>query len=424
MNNGMKYTPALLLCLSFPATALETTIGVRVESAYTDNTLRTADNEVSEVTYQPGARISLDHQGSAIRANGTYDYERRIRTKDFFSDDDALTGASSVVWQAIPGRLDFTVANTRTETSVNGQLADTPVNRQVTDSTRAGPTLRFRVRNNDEVQLQYFHTVTTSDINLTDSQRDTLSASYVLNVGQNDQLVFNVADNKVDFDDNNAPDLNALTGAVRWNRFGPQVDMSVMAGYTTMERQNGRDDVKGEVLDARLTWRMTPQTSMEVAVARDIRDRPLVLELGILPFGANTQIDSDLNEVFYNDRAEINFRTSFLSNEILLAFFYDKQDFVDLPEDVTRMTSTFAVRRRLSPKLMVELTGSYLQQQSQVAGIPDDNRFGGTVSLGYNHSRRLSFLLTGNTNSVDRGARINDYDENLYTLRMNYLLLE
>jgi hypothetical protein len=410
--------------LAIPATALETQIGVRAASSHTNNTLRTPDNEVDEVTYQPGVAVQVQHQGSAIRANGNYDYERRIRTEDFYDDTDAVTGASTVVWQALPGRLDLTVTNTRTETTVDALQANTPDNLQITDSTRAGATLRFRVRNNDEIQLQYFHTMTTADVANTDSQRDTLSASYVMNVGQNDQLVFNVTDNRVNFDAAAAPDLNAITGSLQWNRFGPSVDMSLMAGYTTIDRDLGRDEVKGEVFDARLTWRITPQTSLGFGVARDIRDRPFIVELGVLPFGTNTQIDSDLNEVFHNDRADINFRTVFLSNELLLNIAYEKQDYVDLFDDVKRLTAAVNLRRRLSPKLTVELDASWRDQNPLIAGIVSDERIGGGVTLGYTHSRRLSFLLSGNYNSLESAQVINTYDEMLYTLRVNYLLLE
>ena len=117
MTNQRTRLAVALLALSAPAVALETTVGLRVESTHTDNTTRAPDNEISETTYQPGANIAVEHQGPSIRATAQYDYERRIRSEEFFADDSALTGASTVVWQAIPGRLDFTVNNTRTEST-------------------------------------------------------------------------------------------------------------------------------------------------------------------------------------------------------------------------------------------------------------------------------------------------------------------
>ena len=415
---------AAILALSAPAFALETTVGIRAESTHTDNVTRAQDNEISEITYQPGVNIAVEHQGPSIQANARYDYERRIRTEEVFDDDSALTGTSTVVWQAIPGRLDFTVNNTRTETTVNGQQGDLPNNVQVTDSTRAGPTLRFRVRRNDELQLQYFYTQTHADIANTNSTRHIGSVGYVMNVGQNDQVVFNVANNQVDFDNAGSPDLDALTSSVQWRRFGPNIDFSLLGGYTSMDRTLGRKTIQNGVYDARLTWRMTPQTSLTVAAVKELRDRPAVLELGILPFGTNNQIDSDLNEVFLNDRAEIELRTVVFSNEFTLSLMYDKQDYIDLLEDLERTTAAIGWRRRLSPKLTAAIQTSYRQEKLLDVNAPTEDRFGAEVSLGYNYNRRLSLLFTGSHNSVDTPITIQAYDENLYSLRVNYLLLE
>ncbi len=415
---------AALLALSAPVVALETTVGVRIESTHSDNTTRAPENEVSEVTHQPGVNIALEHQGPSIRANALYDYERRIRTEEYFDDDSALVGTSSVVWQAIPGRLDFTASNTRTETTINGQQENLPDNRQVTDSTRVGPTLRFRVRRNDELQLQYFYTQTNADVASTDSKRDTGTVAYVMNVGQNDQLVFNVANNQVNFENVDSPDLDAVTSSVQWRRFGPSIDFSLLGGYTSMDRTLGRDDVSTEVYDARLTWRMSPQTSLTMALVKELRDRPAVLEMGILEFGTSNQIDSDLNEVFINDRAEIEFRTVLLSNEFSLGLAYDKQDYVDLLEDLERTTATAGWRRRLSPRLTAGVEASYREEKLLDLNLPAEDRFGAEVSLGYVYNRRLSLLFSGSHNSVDTSVAILSYDENLYSLRVNYLLLE
>lgn len=416
---------AAMLATSLPAVAIETTVGVTVESIYSDNITRVSDNKVSDVTHQPGVFVALDHEGSKIRANARYDYERRIRQEGSFDNDDSLSGTSTIVWQAIPGRLDFTASNTRTETTVDGQQTDLPTNLQVTDSTRVGPTLRFRVRRNDEIQLQYFYTQTRADVTEnTDSKRQSASLSYLMNVGQNDQLVFNVANNKVEFDGVGVPDLDAVTGSVQWQRSGPSLDFSLLAGYTTMDRTLGRDDIESEVFDARLTWRMTPQTAVSLTAVRELRDRASILELGILPFGTNSQIDSDLNEVFLNDRAEILFSTVLYNNEFMLALGYDKQDFVDLLEDLERTTATLGWQRRLNPRLTAGIQLSYVQEKQLDLLLQEEDRLGGEVSLEYTHSRRLSLMLTGSHNSVDTPISIQEYSENLFSLRVDYLLLE
>ncbi|MEZ5596522.1 MAG: hypothetical protein R3E84_09040 [Pseudomonadales bacterium] len=347
--------PLLLLCLSaMPAVALETSLGIRMETIQSDNILRTRDDAVDEIMYQPGATILVEHQGNSVIASANYDYERRIRTKDYYDDSSALIGRSELTWQALPGRMDFTVSNTRTESTVDRRLGPVQSNLQTTDSTRAGSTLRFRVRQNDELQLQYFHTLTRAQVGATDSNRDTLSASYVLNTGPKDRFTFNVTDNRVDFQESGAPDLNAVTSSVRWNRFGPATELNVQGGWTTMNR-SGRDDISEPVWDTGLLWRLTPQMSLRFGVVREVRDRPFILEMGLLPFGSNSQIDSDLNEVFVNNRFEAEWRATFLNNDITLSWVFDRQDYFDILEDQERRTTTLGLRRQLTPKLLVQL---------------------------------------------------------------------
>lgn len=423
MSGQFEKAALLLLAASLPAMALETSLGVRLETQRSDNILRTENNKVDEVTYQPGANLLLDHQGPRIIANANYDYEQRIRTEDYFDDASALVGRSDLTWQAIPGRLDLTASNVRTEATADRRLGNLPNNMQVVDSTRAGATLRFRVHQNDEFHIQYFHTVTRAQSISTDSDRDTISASYVLNPGPKDQFTFNVTDNRVRFQEQGASDLNAITSSVRWNRFGPATDLTLQGGWTTMNRNN-RDDVSEPVWETSLVWRPTAQMSLRGTAVRELRERPFVLELGILPFGSNNQIDSDLNEAFVNDRYEFEWRTAFFNNDIMLSWIYDKQDFFDTPEDQERRTATLGFRRQLSPRLLLLGEAFRIWDKALDLQTGTEKRWGATVDLRYTHSPRLSVWLMGSHNSTNAAGGFEDFDVNLYSLRFNYQLLE
>ena len=413
----------LLSLVSSPAAAFRASVEVGHQADRSDNTARRATDETEEWIQTSSADLTLTHDGPRVRMNADYQYEYRARSEDVFQDDDAFTGISSLTWQALPGRLDFEASNTRTETTTTAAAANTPANRQVTSSTRVGPTLRFRVRDVDELQFQYLYTDSRSDVTDTDSDRNTVTANYVMNVGANDRLTFSALANKVDFENPGAPDLDARTGSVTWQHYGPSVDLEVMVGRTEIERELGRADVEDEIFDATVTWRITPTMSLSLNAAQDLRDNPSILETGALEFGSNLQIDSDLNEVFLNRRASIDWSMTFLNNDIRLGYTFDDEDYIDVLNDVERKIFNASFQRRLSPRLTLTLLGSVGEEDFQDVGVFFDRT---TVEalLEYSPGRRLTVGVGASHDDRESSDPLLSYEENIYTIEFRYLLLE
>ena len=341
-----------------------------------------------------------------------------------FEDETALTGQSSITWQAIPGRLDFTVANVRTETAAVAQIADTPNNRQVTSSTRAGPTLRFRVRSVDELQVQFLYTDESNEIEDTDATRETGTVNYVWNATANDRVTFSSLENRVDFDNPAAPDYTGRTASVQWERFGPSVDLRFLGGYTSIERELGRDDLNEPNIQAGLTWRMTPTMTMRVDAGQDLRDRSSTLEMGTLDFGTNTQIDSELNEVFLNTRAAIEWEMRLWENLIALELSFDDEEYDDVLFDVQRRNAGIRFERRLTPRFGLRITGAVGEEIFLDAGT-DFDRLAYELALLYNPNRRLSMVFSAGHNERESdNAPLNTFEENLYGVSIEYQLLE
>ena len=423
MRRFLTATGVLLLCTA-PASALDISLGVRNESTHTSNSARTADNEVDEWIHQPGAELFVEHQSQRLVVNGNYDYQRQYRSEDLFDDESILVGSSNVIWHAVPGRLDFTLANTRTQTTVQAQLAQNPDNRQVSMSTRAGPTLRFKVRGVDELQLQFLYTDEHNEVQDTDATRETGTVAYVWNAGSNDRVTFSALNNSVDFENELAPDYEGYTSSVQWERFGPSVDVRMLAGYTKIERDLGRDDLTNNDAQLGLTWRMTPTMSLNLEAGRDLRDRAATLELGVLDFGTNTQIDSELNEVFFNTRALLSLETRLWDNRITLGASYDEEDYDDILNDIERRAVQFTFERRLSPRFDLLLAGFVGEEKFLDVGTSFD-RLSYEVALRYNPNRRLSMLF-GATHDERESDETPDqnFEEDTYGVTIQYMLIE
>ncbi len=404
--------------------ALDVSLGISNESRHTDNTARTQDNEVDEWVHQPGAELNVQHQSEKLVVEGNYEYVRRLRSEDLFEEDDVLTGSSGLTWHVLPGRLDFEVGNVRTQTTAQALLAETPDNQQVSSSTRAGPTLRFRVREVDEFQLQYLYTEESNEVEDTDATRNTTTVNYVWNPTSNDRVTFSALNNKVDFENTLAPDYDGYTSSVQWERFGPSIDLRVLGGYTTIERDLGQDDLSTYNAQLGLAWRMTPTMTLTLEAAHDLRDRSATLQLGVLDFGTNTQIDTELNEVFTNDRAALMWETRFWDNRIEFGLTFDDEDYDTVANDVQRRGAQMNFERRLSPRFDILLAAFVGEERFLDAGINFD-RLSYEAAIRYNPNRRTTMLLGATHDQRESEEAPNeDYEENTYGLTIEYLLLE
>src|SRR5690606_41549968 len=55
------------------------------------------------------------------------------------------------------------------------------------------------------------------------------------------------AGSDTDFDDPNAPDYQIVTGSVAYDRLGAVTTLAARVGYTSIDRELGRDSVEGVV---------------------------------------------------------------------------------------------------------------------------------------------------------------------------------
>src|SRR5512139_1523533 len=108
---------ALTLATAEQTQALEINAEVFHLAEYTTNTARTDTDEVEEWINAPGVHVNAAQAGAALELNADYEFLRRIYEKNLFDDESILTGSSEMIWHALPSRLDFTLRNTRSEST-------------------------------------------------------------------------------------------------------------------------------------------------------------------------------------------------------------------------------------------------------------------------------------------------------------------
>ncbi len=139
------------------AAALDTQLSVDYTGEYSSNTALTETDEIKEWVHLPGADLALSQTGAVFEVDAAYRVERRIYEKDLFDNETAVRGTSEALWHALPERLDFTLRNVRSESTIRAREPNTEVNRQTVSITEGGPTLRLRPQSNAEIQLEYLY---------------------------------------------------------------------------------------------------------------------------------------------------------------------------------------------------------------------------------------------------------------------------
>lgn len=348
---------AALGALAAPAVqALDATATVDYTGEYTTNTARTETDEVEEWIHTPAFNIALNQEGAQLEMDAGYRLERRYHEEDLFDTESAATGNASVVWHALPERLDLTVRNTRTESTRRSIDANTEANRQTVSYTEAGPTLRFTPRRNSELQLEYLYTDVSAEETETDSERQTGTLRYIVGLSAVRSVTFTGSYNAVDFDNPLAPDLDVSIATVTFSQTEGDLAYDLTAGYNRTERDQDRDTVDGPIFEAGMTWNFTTQTVIALEAARQITDRSSNLMSGRLDFGeGQVSEDTDLNEVFTETRGSVSLSRPFGNNEITLSATASEEDYEDALRDSERYSVGVSLNRALNRRTNLSL---------------------------------------------------------------------
>ncbi len=351
------YVAASLLLTAAPAVqALEWGIVLQEESEYTTNTTRSSDDEIEQWVHQPGVQVEVVHEGPAYELDVDYALVREIYQQDVFDDENVATGAADLVWRVLPDRLDFVANHTRTQSTIRAIEVFTPDNREETVNTTAGPILKFAPRGKDTVELQYEWGDRYSEDTENDAITHELSARYGLSLSPIDVFTLEGIKREVQYENPIIPDLEYTIGQLHWDRTARTIIYDIQAGYTKAERGDNLDDVDGFTFDANIEWQASPVDLLTFIAAREIREQPIALTSGDFGDDLLFPVDSDLGEVFVNERASLEWqkqvdgRTSFR-----ISAFYDEEDYEDAARDSERIGFLLNVERQLRPNVLLTL---------------------------------------------------------------------
>jgi len=413
----------LLLMACGPVQALEYKLTAAFSADRSNNVGRASEDSglvQKDTILRPTLRALADHEGNNLLLSADYLVEHRIYTEDVFDDRTRWTGRADLRWDAIPEFLQFNATNSRTETTEDSLLQDVETNRQVTSVTSLGPTLSFRPRASDRLSLEYrYSDISQGQVNSgatllpnaalvnADSERQNITLAYEFGFTENRSLTASLSRDDVEFEQN-APDLQIDIASLLYESKGDAVEIMALAGYTTIDRNLGRDKVDGFIGRLNLLWRVTGSGEIEFRASRQINDQSDNVLRGSADFGQSAVFENtDVNEVFDENSLRLSYSHQWGRNRATLAYNFQNQDFEDdafvagqSRDEEERGFSAFYTRR-VRPNVDLRMGATLLEREFDARGVTEDY-FTADLRVDWQIARTLN--LFGGVNYEDREA--------------------
>jgi hypothetical protein len=413
-----------LIVFAMPgAWALDATATVDYSAEYTTNTARTETDEVEEWIHIPAFNVGLSQTGAQLELDAGYRLERRFHQEDLFDDESAATGDASVVWHALPERLDLIVTNTRTESTRRSLEASTEDNRQTVSYTSAGPVLRLRPRSNSELQLEYLYTDVSVEETDTDSERHGGTVRYIIDTSSTQSLTFAGGYQDVDYDNPIAPDLEVSTATMTLSRNTSALTLDLTGGYNRTERGLGRDTVDGPIFEAGVAWTVAPETVISLDASHQITDSSTNLTTGQVDF-ADEEVseDTDLNEVFTETRGSISLARPVGNTDVEVTLTASEDDYEDALRDNERYSAGVSISRALTRRTDLSLSFDVGRRKYPDEGAEQDE-YRGAFRISRSLTRRLSFSIGVRYDERDAEDAGRSYEEWTGLISLGYDLI-
>ena len=258
----MRHYPLLLLSVALymvsqPASAARVRYTTELRAERNDNLLLQAENPIDTNILRPGIEFEVTQDDAALQlAFGGRVHYYHYDVEGVENDVEALLDGR-MNWDAIPGRLSFTIEDSMSMQPVDILAADIPGNRQRINIFSAGPTLHFRPgqATSGEVALRYVDTQAQTNDEF-DSSRIDLGLQLGRDLSPTDRLSGHVQWQTVDFsaDDEFVRDYKRTDFFARYHRRAAQLELTLDAGVTKLNYDSEGGDRNNPLYRFQTAW--------------------------------------------------------------------------------------------------------------------------------------------------------------------------
>ena len=381
------------VCISHVSYSLDFSLRGGYEASYSTNSNQVPEDEVQQWTHAPEIAVGLTHDSNNLQIDGQYTALRRMFQQDDdpgFDDESVVTGTSTLIWDAVPERLEFELDHARTESTINAFQNRGPGNRQ--ESQRATGRVVYNQPIVGRQRLRTTGSYTNRSFEETDNDASIieLDLSYVIPSSEVRGWEVFVRRAETEYDDFPDQDFALNNAGLRFNSSAPTGLLELELGYAeTRPDDSAADEVSGLNGSFELRRGLTTPFEWGVLVAREIVDRSNILERGTIDIETDLSlVDTDLTEVFVETRAEVSLVRNSGRNRIALNLNRGEENYDEVARDRTSHRATLTLDRRLRETLSIQGQIGYSDEQFDDID-QDDELYLGQVEMIWDLSSRL-----------------------------------
>ena len=346
------YGVLALLIVSNPLSALERSIGLGAELEHSDNSLKTNENERSELEQRVTADVRLEHEGESIVADVNYDAVYIDFDKDTQDDETSVVGNASIIYEQIDNQLFWTLENSRRNVVRDRALADVQSNREDNSISSISPRLILRPTAVDSIDTRLgYSRIDYEDSGEQDSERLSAGVSWQRRLTKVDTVSLNISYQDISFD-LGADDYEYYLASVEYSARLSRLNYSVAVGYNESQRDSG--DADGGYLDVEADYtsgasRWSLQLLHELTDTSRGNNNSDFTGLGDFS-SSGGQVD-----VFERSNLELGYANSAVCDACTFdaSLWYQEEDYKNLDNDNNELAARISLSYRYSRLLTV-----------------------------------------------------------------------
>jgi hypothetical protein len=424
---GRSWRPMACACLAATCLSAEAaTLELEFGAEHTDNVSRTPTDEQSETVALAGLGFGLDLDRPRLDANVGANFEYRRYMDDSY-DDEVVGGLSAIVSYAfIPDRFVWSLEDNFGQISVTRLEAETPANRQNFNYLTTGPDITIPMGSRTAAQLAARWSDTYYEISEEDSQTREGSFAIIRTLSEQTSVSLNGSVSEVNFEREPTgrrgqyADSDIKEGFIRLDATGVRTTLVTDVGYAETSQEDAASD--GFLLRLQVSRELSSRSTLTFAAGSEFADTGTSFRLDQTFTGVETETQNEIAsaDIYRTTYAFLGLttgqdRTSFTISVNGNKERHEQQRILDR----NVLGAALLFERRLSPRMSIDLTGTYSEDEFVNADLTFDEwsaGIGASWQLFRSWSLRVSAdHLSGSGDGISR-----DYDENRAALSLSY----
>lgn len=348
----------LLFCaITSSAHAIQWGSTITIDSEHTNNSLRTSDNQRSDLESTATLNFDLLAESSSLQANLDYEISRLEFQQSTQEDQTEITGTGNITWSIIPQSFQWDFSSQINSLRSDLRQVDIADNREERRIYSTGPDLILNLSPVDQLIISSRFTKTDFETtNNSDNDRLGSGIQWQHRLSPTQNLGAGFQYTQVSFDDTTQEDITTRYSYLSYESQLRYTQLQLRGGYNESERR-GFDSVEGPVIEASTNYSRNGH-EISLRAIHQLTDSTIGLQSGNLPVAGNNQIeDSNFDTIDIVERTfgQLSYNNLSICTgcSMGIALAYDDQDFENQPRDEQSLLMNATAGYRASSKLRI-----------------------------------------------------------------------